>query len=48
MNGDIHVRICEGLGGKFPGATRPAEAPEVRISRMLPGPAGTTVNPPDR
>lgn len=24
MNGDIHVRICEGLGGKFPGATRPA------------------------
>ena len=24
MNGDVHVRFCEGLGVKFPGATHPA------------------------
>jgi len=24
MNGDIHVRFCEGLGVKFPRATLPA------------------------
>jgi hypothetical protein len=24
MNREVHVRICEGLGVKFPGATRPA------------------------
>jgi hypothetical protein len=23
MNREVHVRICEGLGVKFPGATRP-------------------------
>ena len=22
MSGDVHVRFCERLGGKFPGATR--------------------------
>ena len=22
MNGDVHVRFCERLGGRFPGATR--------------------------
>jgi hypothetical protein len=26
MTGDCHVRICESLGVKFPGATRPASA----------------------
>ncbi len=24
MNGDVHVRFCEGLGVKFPRATHPA------------------------
>ena len=26
MNGDVHVRFCEGLGVKFPRATLPAES----------------------
>ncbi len=26
MNGDVHVRFCEGLGVKFPRATLPARS----------------------
>ncbi len=26
MNGDVHVRFCEGAGVKFPRATRPADS----------------------
>jgi len=26
MNGDVHVRFCEGLGVKFPRATHPAKS----------------------
>ena len=26
MNGDVHVRFCEGLGVKFPRATLPAKS----------------------
>ena len=25
MSGDVHVRFCEGLGVKLPGATQPSE-----------------------
>ncbi len=31
MNREVHVRICEGLGVKFPGATRPV-APQYPCS----------------
>ena len=31
MNREVHVRICEGLGVKFPGATRPV-APQYPLS----------------
>jgi hypothetical protein len=34
MNGDVHVRFCEGLGVKFPGATHPARSG--RPARMRP------------
>ncbi len=28
MNGDVQVRFCERLGGKFPGPTRLADTPK--------------------
>jgi len=28
MSREAHVRFCEGVGGKFPGATRPLECPK--------------------
>jgi hypothetical protein len=34
MNREVHVRICEGLGVKFPGATRPV-APQYPYSATL-------------
>jgi hypothetical protein len=35
MTGDCHVPICEGLGVKFPRATRPDQDPTVQLLREM-------------